>query len=109
MRSASSVPAADGSGRPDLNRAFEGGPIPLGQVGGGLVRRLQEIENSGVRIGRATNSGERKDKLAQVWMIDRAGGANPIAREASRLGVGVSVEDRLRDRPAAGPEAGTAH
>ena len=73
-----------------------------------LVRALQELQQRAVRIRRGAHRFVGQDELARLGVV--AGGRRPTRAGgvALRLGIGIRVEGRFVDRPAAGPEARAA-
>src|SRR5215213_5039418 len=86
--------------------AFERRSVPLAEVGGCFVGVLQELEQVAVVVLGGAHGLVGQDELFEVLVVVGALGADLRVLEALWLGVCVGVKDWLRERGAAGPEAG---
>ena len=89
-------------------RRLECGAIPLREVRGGHVSRLQELEQHAIGIGRRPHHVVRQDELVEIRAVERLAWPDRGAGEPGRFRVRVCVVGGIRDRPAARPEPGAA-
>ena len=73
--------------------ALQGGPIPVGQVGGG-IGGVQEIAHGLVGVGAAAGGLVRQQKLSELGIKIRGSCHGRLGKAGGR-GVGVAVEGRL--------------
>src|SRR5512137_300873 len=84
--------------------------IPLSQIRRRVIGALQEFHQRSIRITRRANGIVRQQKLAQLLAEERLRWPHLRRAKAVRRWIGVRIERRIIDRPAATrPETGARH
>src|SRR6202012_409719 len=90
-------------------RPFEGGAVPMAQLGAGLVGALEKGEQRLLGLWLGAEVLIFQQKFAEGAVVTGAFGLNSGAVEALRRGRGVAVEGGFAQAAVARPEAGANH
>src|SRR5215470_18079585 len=79
---------------PRITASLEGAAIPLAEVRGGVIRRLQEIEQGVVGRVRLPHGVVRQQEFSKLAAVERRTGSHFGRGEASWLRIGIRIERR---------------
>src|SRR5579883_936065 len=87
--------------------SFEIRPVPLSEVGSGVVSRCEERGQIGFRRAACPHRFVRQNEFREVLAVERGGGSHSGIFKSGRFGRRIRVEGRLLNRAAARPESMT--
>ena len=90
---------------PSRKRPLEIATIPTGKVGGGGVAAVEKSQQLLLRLCARAQGLVGKDELGHLRMVVRGGRRDEGGLQSFRFGGGIGVEDCLRQRRPAWPEA----
>ena len=89
--------------------AFQSGAVPLAVVRRRRIGALEELHQRLPWVARGSHPIVRQDELAKLLAEERLDRAHRGGGKAFWRRIGIGVESRVIDRPAARPEAGARH
>src|SRR5216684_9107932 len=84
------------------------GPVPFPECRSGVVSALRKLQQCLVRRFRSANCVVRQNEFVHLGVVGSGRGLNFCLRKSLRLGIGIRIKYRRRDRSVARPKTETA-